>query len=874
MQTDTTPIEANGLTSAEAAKRLQIHGRNIVGEARTTPAWKIFLRQFTGLLVLLLIGAALVALALGEWIDSIAIGMVVILNGVLGFVQEWRAETALAALREMLVGHARVIRDGHPMEIDSRDIVPGDLVLLDAGDQVPADARLVSALELRTDESVLTGESISVSKKPGDGGDAGAVMMGTLVVSGRGEALVSATGPATEFGKIAQLTGSVGEKETNLSRQLGRLGGQLGIASLGLGAAIALTGILAGRDVIEMVMTGLSMAVAIVPEGLPAVVTISLALGAAAMVRQKALARRLQAMETLGSASVICTDKTGTLTENMMTGEVLWIAGRRYEAVGTGYDPAGRILLEGRPHRYGDDPDLADALDVMVGCSHASLYREGSTWHMVGDPTEGALVTFAYKGWTPMPAAAPLEEIPFTSERKRMSMVRWQEDRLVQLAKGAPEHLLEVCSHWRGPKGTAPLTDAVRAEIHAVYEQMADKGLRVIALARREVSEAAVPEADLEFIGLVGMIDPPRPEVKRAIRACRSAGIRVIMITGDGARTARAIADALGLPAERAITGADLEQMDDAALRDVLDGPVLFARTAPEHKMRLVELLQGDGLIVAMTGDGVNDAPALKRADVGVAMGIRGTDVSKDAADLVLLDDNFATLERAIREGRRQFANIRRFVRYLLSSNAGEVIAILANLALGGPLIYLPTQILWMNLVTDGVTALALGLEPGTPDQMAEPPRPAKQGIMDWTAVGLILVFGAYTGSSSLYLFYAFMAEGDAVARTAAFTGMVMFEKVSVFAFRSFTQPCWRLGWFSNPKLIVALVLMVCAQLAAVYWPPLQTLLRTAPLGWEHWQMIGLLCLPLILVPEVIKTLRWLFGPRNGEPEAADATLT
>ncbi|WP_373050110.1 cation-translocating P-type ATPase [Thalassovita aquimarina] len=874
MQFDNTPIPVSGLTSAEAAKRLQIHGRNVVGEVRVTPAWKIFLRQFTGLLVLLLIGAALVALVLGEWIDSAAIGMVVVLNGVLGFVQEWRAETALAALREMLVGHARVIRDGHPVEIDSRDIVPGDLVLLDAGDQVPADARLVSALELRIDESVLTGESIAVSKQPGGEGETGAVMMGTLAVAGRAEAVVSATGASTAFGKIAQLTGSVGEKETNLSRQLGRLGGQLGIAALGLGAAIAITGILAGRNVIEMVMTGLSMAVAIVPEGLPAVVTISLALGAAAMVRQKALARRLQAMETLGSASVICTDKTGTLTENMMTGEILWIGGRDYQAVGTGYDPAGRILLDGQPLRHGDDPDLTDALQVMVGCTHASLYHEESAWHMVGDPTEGALVTFAYKGWTPVPPAGPLAEIPFTSERKRMSMVRWQDDRLVQLAKGAPEHLLEVCSHWRGPDGTAPLTDAVRDEIHSVYAKMADKGLRVIALARRDVTEAEAPEADLEFIGLVGMIDPPRPEVKQAISACRSAGIRVIMITGDGPRTARAIADALSLPIDRAITGAELEAMDDTELRAVLSEQVLFARTAPEHKMRLVELLQSEGLIVAMTGDGVNDAPALKRADVGVAMGIRGTDVSKDAADLVLLDDNFATLERAIREGRRQFANIRRFVRYLLSSNAGEVIAILANLALGGPLIYLPTQILWMNLVTDGVTALALGLEPGTPDQMTEPPRPAKQGIMDWTAVGLILSFGIYTGSASLYLFYAFMAEGDALARTAAFTGMVMFEKLSVFAFRSFTQPCWRLGWFSNRKLILALILMVAAQIAAVYWSPLQVLLRTAPLGWDHWQQIALLALPLVLVPEAIKSLRVLANRRHGNQIEANATLT
>lgn len=858
MQSEDKEFRANGLSVAEAEKRLQTHGPNVLAEAKSTPAWKILLRQFTGLLVLLLIGAAVVALFLGETVGAIAIGLVVLLNGVLGFVQEWRAETALAALRGMLAPRARVIRDGLMIEIDSREIVPGDLVLLDAGDQVPADARLISALELRVDESILTGESVPVDKATGKGDKAGMVMMGTHVVAGRAEVLVTATGADTAFGRIATLTGSVGEKETNLSRQLGRLGGQLGLAALALGAAIALTGILMGRDLIEMVMTGLSMAVAIVPEGLPAVVTISLALGASAMVRQKALARRLQAMETLGSASVICTDKTGTLTENMMTGETLWIAGQHYEAVGTGYDPEGRILRDGIPVRYSDDTNLAHALDVMVGCTHANIYRDAAQWHMVGAPTEGALVTLAYKGWTPMPTGPAVAEVPFSSARKRMSMVRWQEDRLVQLAKGAPEQLLEACTHWRGPDGTAPLTDADRREIERVYSDMAARGLRVIALARREVATPNTPDEDMEFIGLVGMIDPPRPEVREAIRACRSAGIRIIMVTGDSPLTAKAIAEALGLPVERTVTGVELEDTDDEALRALLKQRVLFARTTPEHKMRLIKALQAEGKIVAMTGDGVNDAPALKRADIGVAMGTRGTDVAKDAADLVLLDDNFATLERAIREGRRQFSNIQRFVRYLLSSNAGEVVAILTNLALGGPLIYLPTQILWMNLVTDGVTALALGLEPSTPGQMEKPPRPPNTGILDRAGLAMILCFGTYTGLASLYLFHMFMPHGEVVARTAAFTGMVLFEKMSVFAFRSFSLPCWRLGWFSNPKLMLALIAMIGAQIAAVYWAPLQTLLRTAPLGWEHWQVIGLLTLPLVVVPELIKSLRLL----------------
>lgn len=856
MRSKHSSIQVAGLTGVEAAIRLEEYGPNALAESKSTPAWQIFLRQFTGTLVLLLIAAAMVALALGEHIDSIAIGMVVLLNGVLGFVQEWRAETALAALRKMLTPMARVVRDQELIEIDRRELVPGDLILLDAGDQVPADAVLTSALELRVDESVLTGESAPVTKTALSEGADNRVLMGTHLVAGRAEAIVDATGPNTAFGKIATLTGSVGEKETNLTLKLGKLGAQLGLVALGIGAAVTLVGVFAGRDVIDMVMTGLSMAVAIVPEGLPAVVTISLALGAAAMVRQKALARRLQAMETLGSASVICTDKTGTLTENMMTTERLWIAGRQYEAVGTGYDPAGRILLDGQPIRYGSDTDLDAALDVMVGCTHAELRREGTQWQMIGDPTEGALVTFAYKGWTAMPVGEAMSEIPFSSERKRMSTVRWKGENLIQLVKGAPEQVLDVCTHWRGPTGTAQLTDEHRTSILSAYASYAEQGLRVIALARREVSQSEVTEEQLEFIGLVGLVDPPRPEVRAAIQACRSAGIRVIMITGDGPLTARAISHKLNLPVEQTITGAELEGIDDEALVQLLKQPVLFARTSPEHKMRLIHILQSLGHIVAMTGDGVNDAPALKKADIGVAMGTRGTDVAKDAADLVLLDDNFATLERAIREGRRQFANIQRFVQYLLSSNAGEVVAILLNLALGGPLIFLPTQILWMNLVTDGVTALMLGLEPGTPDQMTTPPRDPKTGILNRTAMWIILAFGAYTGTASLYIFHTFMHEGEVVARTAAFSGMVLFEKVSVFAFRSFSRPCWRLGWFSNPLLILALLAMIGAQLAAVYWPPLQTLLRSAPLGWEHWQMIALLAAPLIAVPEIIKTLR------------------
>ncbi|MDQ2091520.1 cation-translocating P-type ATPase [Marimonas arenosa] len=854
MVTDIAEKDRNtGLSSAEAARRLVEVGPNALAEVKITPAWRILLHQFTGTLVVLLIVAAVAAQLLGERVDALAIWLVVILNGVLGFLQEWRAENALAALRNMLSATARVIRDGRAQEIDTREIVPGDLVMIGAGDRVPADMRLINALEVRADESVLTGESFPVEKSVGGEDGRGGLMMGTAVVAGRGEGIVTATGGRTAFGQIAVLAGSIEDKETHLSRQLGRLARQLGLASVGIGAAIAVAGILVGRSIIEMVMVGLSLAVAIVPEGLPAVVTISLALGAAAMVRRQALARHLQAIETLGAASVICSDKTGTLTENRMTAQFVWIGGRRYEVSGTGYDPAGRITLNGQPVRHADDADLAALLEVAVGCTNASLHREGSDWEMVGDPTEGALVTLAYKGWTPLPKTPPLVEKPFSSERKRMGMVRRIGDDIHLLVKGAPERILDACTTWRGPDGPKPLDSVARQQILEALAQLTGQGQRVIALARKPDANAEANEEELEFLGLASLIDPPRPEVAEAIADCGRAGIRVIMITGDDPNTARAIAQSVGLEVDKVVTGAELDEIDDAALEKLLRRHVLFARTAPQHKMRLVQALQETGKIVGMTGDGVNDAPALKRADIGIAMGIRGTDVAKDAADLVLMDDNFATIAAAIREGRRQFENIRRFVRYLLSSNAGEVLAIIANVAFGGPLIFLPTQILWMNLVTDSVTALTLGLEKATSEQMRVPPRPLSAGILDLHALLMILAFGSYTAAASLYVFYEFLPQGEEIARTAAFTAMVLFEKSSVFAFRSFTRSCTRLGWFSNPWLILALVAMIGAQLAAVYFPPLQSLLRTQPLGSEHWQLIGLLCLPLILVPEGIK---------------------
>ncbi len=847
-----------GLTSAEARARLDRFGPNTLGEAKQASPVAIFIRQFTGLLVLILIGAAIVALVLGEMIDAIAIGLVVLLNGVLGFIQEWRAETALDALRSMLAQKARVLRDGEEQLIDTREIVPGDVVLLSAGDKVPADMGLSRTVELRVEESALTGESLPVSKSQDD--PEAKLFMGTAVVSGHAEGVVLATGRATAFGEIAELTTSVGEKTTHLQEVLAGLARQMALAALGLAALVAVAGIYSGHAVQDMFLMGLSLAVAIVPEGLPAVVTITLALGAAAMVRKQALARRLQAVETLGAASVICTDKTGTLTEDKMTATKIWMPGGAYEVTGGGYDPAGHIIgPDGTRLRAGDDADLAQLLETALICNRARLSRDGESWRMLGTPTEGALMVLAYKGWCPVPEGEPVvAELPFTSERKRMSVLAAGAGEWVLHTKGAPERILERATHYREAGADHPLDPEARARMVAAYEAIGAEGARVIAIARTGHPDSTPPadEEELVLLGFVGLMDPPRAEVKQAVAAAHAAGIRVIMITGDGAVTARAVAGMVGLEVARVLTGKDVDTLSDAELDAALDDHVLFARTAPANKMRLVRALQAKGHIVAMTGDGVNDAPALKQSDIGVAMGQRGTDVARDAADLVLLDDNFATIVRAIREGRRQFENVRKFVRYLLSSNAGEVVALLANVLIGGPLIFLATQILWMNLITDGVTAVALGLEKASPGTMSRPPRAKTESVVGRVGLLMIIAFGAYTGAASLWIFYHVLPMGEALARTTAFTAMIFFEKASVFAFRSFHHSCSEIGWFSNRLLIGALAVMVGAQLAAIYWAPLQILLRTVPLGWAEWQLIALFAAPLVVVPELIKIVR------------------
>jgi len=863
-----------GLTAAEAIKRREEFGANVLEAAGKTRWYVIFARQFVNILILILVAAAAISFAIGEIGDAATICAIIAFNGGLGFIQEWKSENAIAALQRMLSPRCRVIRDGVENEIDARDLVPGDVASLGIGDRVPADLRLAEAINLKADESALTGESESVVKEtasvpPDSAPDARHSMawMGTSITNGHARGLVVATGMATEFGRIAQLTQTVGREITPLQRRLGKLGKQLGIISIAVSVLVAVAGIWMGKPLLDMFLTGVSLAVAVVPEGLPAVVTITLALGIRAMVGRRALMRRLQAAETLGAATVICTDKTGTLTEKQMTVTQIWLPGGAVELTGTGYDPAGHFETNGAKLDYRQRPDLVALLETGLACNHARIYSDGPAWHEFGEPMEAALVVAAYKAWlSPDDGASRLTEFSFNSTRKRMTIVLTSPSGTVAHCKGAPEVILDHCSHIRDGDEVRTLTDDDRADVTAAFNNIARSGLRTLAFARRNLPDVlALTEDNIEcgltLLGVAGIIDPSRPEVPGAIALARRAGIRVIMITGDAAATALAIAGQVGLSARRAITGSEIERLDDDALGAALDEEIVFARATPEHKLRIVRLLQARHEIVGMTGDGVNDAPALKQADIGIAMGVRGTDVAKGAADMVLTDDNFASIIGAIEEGRRQYDNIKKFVRYLLSSNTGEVVAIFFNILLGGPLILLPVQILWMNLVTDGVTAVALGMEPVEKEVMHQPPRGARDPILDrmgWLMVGGL---GLYIGLATLWLFHHYLADGGPerllLAQTMAFTGIIVLEKINVFNFRTVRDPIAVIGLLSNRWVLIAWTGTMALQAVAVYVPFFQKALHTTPLGWQDWGLIALISAPIFIVVEGCKWIGW-----------------
>ena len=864
----------SGLNADEIKNRAQRYGENKLLRIIKTPWYKVFVRQFTDVLIIILFVAAIISFAIGEIGDAITILVIILLNGILGFVQEFKAENAIEALREMLHPTCKVLRDSKEKILDAKLLVPGDIVFLEIGDKIPADLRLIESFNLKVDESSLTGESASVSKQTSAISTdtplsqiSNMGWMGTAVVNGRATGIVVQTGMNTQFGKIAQMMQSVDTEPTPLQKKLAVLGKQLGIYSVAISILVALIGWLLGKDLSEMFLTGIALAVAVVPEGLPAVVTITLALGIKAMAKEKALLRRLQAAETLGAATTICTDKTGTLTQNQMTVKKIWLPSGEIKVTGSGYDPAGHFESNGKKIKYKNNQDLMLLLKSALICNHAKVQKNSSEWEAIGEPTEASLIVAAYKAWLHLDdSETTISEFSFNSTRKRMTLILHEKDVLRAYVKGAPEVILERSTKIFKNGNLFSLDKSYKEEIESAYREMAKSGLRTLAIAYRELpqdiklSEDSV-ENELVFLGIVGIIDPPHEEVPAAIKMAKEAGVNIVMITGDNPDTAIAIGNSIGLDARSSIISKELSTMDDITLKTSLNGAVVFARARPEDKLRIIKILKSSDEIVAMTGDGVNDAPALKEADIGISMGKKGTDVAKSASDMVLSDDNFASIINAVREGRREYDNIQKFVWYLLASNSGEVIAIFLNIILGGPLILIPVQILWMNLVTDGMTAIALGVEPAEKGIMKRPPREVHKPILDRYGIIMIGILGSYIGLATLWLFHHYIAkdpeDGLLLAQTVAFTGIIVLEKMNVFNFRSLHEPMTIIGFFTNKWLLMAIIFTIALQVCAVYIPFLQEALHTTAMGWEDWAMIVLVALPIFIATEFYKWIRW-----------------
>jgi Ca2+-transporting ATPase len=877
-----------GLSQSEARARLERFGRNELSAEKPVPGWRKFLRQFQDVLVILLLIAT--AISAGMWLyeresalpyEAMAIFAVVLLNAIMGYIQERRAETAVAALHQMSAAHAVVIRDGERRDVPAAEIVPGDIILLEEGNTVPADGRLIQSVALQTAEAALTGESLPASKEATTiteeatlGDQLNMVFSGTAVTYGHGRAAVVATGMNTEMGRIAGMLKETAIETTPLQQELDRTGKLLGIIVVIIAIVMILT-ILFVEDItgfsalFDVLILGVALAVAAVPEGLPTVVTAVLSIGVQRMARRKAIIRHLAAVETLGSANIIASDKTGTLTKNEMTVRTVITASGRVQFGGTGYTPEGEVHCEGgKPLEGNARSELWWALAVADRASNAVLTQNDGRWTVQGDPTEGALLVAARKAGL---EAQTLDrrmqrvgEVPFSSERKRMSTIHTDTERqesLLVFTKGAPDVLIAICSRELVGEEPRPLSAERRAAILKTNEELAGAALRTLAVAGRSVPKGALTpegidegiERDLVFVGLIGMIDPPRDEAKDAVARAMAAGIRPIMITGDHPKTAVVIGRELGIVKEgRAVTGTELQKMSDDELKNTVANVSVYARVNPEHKLRIVKGLQRDGAVVAMTGDGVNDAPALKTADIGIAMGITGTDVSKQAADMILADDNFATIVAAIEEGRTIFANIRKFLRYLLGTNIGEVFTMFFGVLLAeqigltgdGSAVVLPlmaTQLLWINLVTDGAPALALGMDPAHSGIMTSRPRPRTERVITGRMWRGILFVGAISAAGTLFMLDAHLPggfiEGSGTmryAQTMAFTTLVFFSIFSVFNARSDQRSAFE-GLFSNYWLWAAVALAIALQFAVIYTPLLQQAFSTASLGFSDW---------------------------------------
>ncbi|MEK7323320.1 MAG: cation-translocating P-type ATPase [Pseudomonadota bacterium] len=855
-----------GLSDAEAARRLDRHGANRLVEPAPRPAWRKFIDQFKSLLIVILLGAAGVALWVGDLLDMAVILSVVLLNALLGFYQEYRAGQSLGALKKMLALKARVRRGGRHHHVAAEALVPGDIVLLEAGDKLPADGRLLQSHAAEIDESVLTGESTPVAKDaatlaPSDAPlaeRANMAYMNSVVTRGRLEMLVTATGMTTEIGRIAGLMQHAAEPATPLQTQLDRLGKRLAAIAATVVTLIFALALYQGAAPAQAALTAITLAVAAIPEGLPAMVTITLALGMRRMAAQQAVVKRLTAVETLGCTTVICSDKTGTLTLNQMTVRAFLYAGQRYAVSGEGYTADGEIRGEN-----GAAPADLSALLLPAALCNDSRIRDG---RLIGDPTEGALAAWAAKGGVDRDAAVRdlprIAEIPFDTANKFMATFHRDGEDVRVFVKGAPDVLLARCTQVL-MENQRPLTTAARDTLTREIEAMAARGLRVLALASRRLPAVGFEPAgdahgyldDLCLLGLVGIMDPPRPEARAAIALCRQAGIQVKMITGDHPTTAVAIARELGLRGA-ALTGSEMDKLEENQLAGRIDTVSVFARVAPEHKVKIVEALRARGHVVAMTGDGVNDAPALKSADIGVAMGITGSEVSKEAGAMVLMDDNFASIVHAVREGRTLYDNIVKFVRFQLATNLGALGTVLAASLLGWPVPFNPLQILWVNMIMDGPPALALGLDPARPGLMTEPPRDPRAEILTARRLGRLAGFAAIMTAGTLAVFHYGLRSGDAThAATLAFTTFVFFQLFNVFNARAEHASAFDVLFFRNHALWPALLGVLALQIVVVQWPPAQTLFHTSALSFAEWALAAGTASSVLLLEEARKLI-------------------
>ena len=860
---DEFKTSSKGLSQQEAEKRLEKYGFNEIKEEKKISLFQIFFNQFKSPLIIILLAAIILTLMIGEYTDSILISIIVLVNALLGFAQEYKAEKSIEALKKLTSLKATVIRDGNEKRILAKELVPGDIIRLEEGKKIPADARLLETISLETHESALTGESTPVAKetntlkkKKSVAEQSNMIFSGTTITKGRGKAVVVRTGMKTEIGRIAGMMQSEKKEQTPLQLTLAKFGKLLGVAVIVICIIVFLTGLLRGNNAIEMFESAIALAVAAIPEGLPAVVTITLALGVTRLVRKNALIRKLHSVETLGCTNVICTDKTGTLTRDEMTVKELFVNNKLIEVTGQGYSRKG-IFLDSKPNDY----ELL--LRVSSLCNNATITHK----EIFGDPTETALLVCAAKAnifREKLEQDFPrIHEIPFDSERKMMTTIHKNKGKEIAFAKGGPKQIINNCSFYYEDEKIIKLTESKKEELLNENREMASKALRVLGMAFRELPKkikysAENIEKELVFVGFAGMIDPPRAEIKDAINLCRKAGIRVIMLTGDQGTTAKAIGIQIGLinKDDKVITGTDIMELSDREFDNVVKEVNIFARISPKDKIRIVDSLKKYGNVVAMTGDGVNDAPALKKADIGIAMGITGTDVSKEASDMILTDDNFASIVNSVEEGRGIYDNIKKFVEYLLSSNLGEILVIFVAMLLGFPLPLIAIHILWINLATDGLPALALSVDPIEQGVMERKPRKKESQIFSKNVILRMMAVGIIMCAGTLTLFKLYDPINNLIyAQTMAFSTLMMFQMFNVLNCRSERNSLFKIGVFSNRYLIGAIAISILLQVMVIQ-TRLGTFFKTTPLSMVDWAYVVLMSSTVLIFGETIKLIR------------------